>query len=284
MMRIVEPVRLARWPRARVLIVDGSAETRAAAGSALQTIDIVVAEASTGATAITAIHQRPFDLALVNARLPDTTGVDLMTTVKGRGIVLPWMLVGSALTPSTIVKAMRLGALDALEWPFDVATVVGTVLHDTATTAETAWPALPPPSSLAAPRSAAERWAVLVLRGCSADHDLKTIHEWAHAIGASYSTLTDGCRLAGIRPHDARDFLRILRALFLARGRFDNLVHGLSIADSRTAKTLFAKAGLELTHVSGTITLRDFIDRQRFVDPTSDPIAALLRLLDDTRH
>jgi hypothetical protein len=159
--------------------------------------------------------------------------------------------------------------------PFDIEKVVISALRDVST----GWPPLPAPSLLSRPKSAAERWACLVLRSCVAEHDLKTIRDWASVAGVSYSALTESCRLVGIRPHDARDFLRMLRALSHASGRIDNLEHGLDVNDHRTLKTLFERAGLPLGRATGTISLDEFIGRQQFVNPACEGVRLMLKMI-----
>ena len=265
--------------RASVLVVEGDARARHTTAAALRGIHIHVGEADTGAAAIALLRAQPFDLSLINVRLPDVSGLDLISILKRDRIVVPWLLMGTPLSAHVAVEAMRLGAVDAVESPFDVARVVTEVLNEITKDDLARWLRLPAPSRLTSPRSAAERWAFLVLRGCAAEYDLKTIHDWARVAGVSYSALTDSCRLAGIRPHDARDFLRILRALHHAGGRTSNLVHGLNVSDHRTVKTLLARAGL--TMGPATISLREFIERQEFVDPASEPIRVLLAVLEE---
>jgi hypothetical protein len=176
---------------------------------------------------------------------------------------------------------MRLGALDAVQLPADIEVVVLSALDGLARQGVVGWPRMCPMAALPSPRSAAERWAFLVLRGCSAPHDLKTIGDWASVAGISYSALTDSCRLVGIRPHDARDFLRMFRALWSANGQTTHLEHGLQVNDFRTLKTLFLRAGLTMGPAPAAISLSDFIAGQQFVDPASESVKAMRKMIDE---
>jgi CheY-like chemotaxis protein len=265
--------------RASVLVVEGDARERNAAVSALRGVHLRVGEADTGAVAIALLRARTFDLSLINVRLPDVSGLEVISVLRRDRISVPWLLMGAPLSAHSAVEAMRLGAVDAVESPFDIARVVTTALGGISASAFERWPPLPEPASLTSPRSAAERWAFLVLRGCAAQYDLKTIDEWARVAGISYSALTDVCRLAGIRPHDARDFLRILRALYHAQGRTADLVYGLNVSDQRTLRALLARAGLTIGPAA--MSLRDFIGRQHFVEPRCEPIRVLLAVLEN---
>lgn len=262
-------------PAVAVLVVDDSAASREMVGCVLRCLNIHISEADTGAAAIRALRSRRFDLALIDFRLPDISGLEVVIELKKDRISVPWLLMSGLMTPPLAVAAMRLGAIDAVELPFDIEKVVGSALRELSA----GWPRIPAPSLLSRPRSAAERWAFLVLRSCAAEHDLKTIRDWASVAGVSYSALTESCRLVGIRPHDARDFLRMLRALSHANGRLESLEHGLDVNDHRTLKTLFARAGVPLGYATGTISLCEFIDRQQFVNPACEGIRLLLKTI-----
>src|SRR5439155_18340596 len=79
-------------------------------------------------------------------------------------------------------------------------------MQSTSETAKQAqWPSLPIGLRFQTPRSASERWAYRVLKACGAEEDLTTIEQWALAVGASYSAMTEMSRIIGIKPKDARD-------------------------------------------------------------------------------
>jgi hypothetical protein len=199
--------------------------------------------------------------------------------LKKHRISVPWLLMSGWMTTSAAVEAMRLGALDVVDVPFDIEHVVTATLIGLSHRADARWPRVPPASELRGPRSAAERWACLVLRGCAAAHDLKTIRDWAAVAGVSYSALTESCRLAGLRPHDSRDFLRMLRVLFHQNGRLKDLEHGLDVNDHRTLKTLLARAGLTGSRDGAAISLRGFIDGQQFVDPACEAVRMMIKMI-----
>ena len=263
-----------------VLLVDDDSATRESAGQLLRRRTIHVYEADTGAAAIAALRARPFDLAVIDFRLPDISGLDVIVALKKDRVSVPWVLMSGWMTPPLAVEAMRLGALDAVQLPADIEVVVLSALHGLVKHEAAGWPRVCPRTvALPAPKSAAERWAFLVLRGCSAKHDLKTIRDWASVAGISYSALTDSCRLVGIRPHDARDFLRMLRALWGADGRTEHLEHGLQVHDFRTLKTLLLRAGLTVRRGSAEISLSEFIAGQQFVDPDSEAVKAMRKMI-----
>jgi DNA-binding response OmpR family regulator len=266
-------------PQASILFVDDDPATRATAGLVLRSLNFDVHEADSGAAAIAAIRTRRFDLALIDFRLPDVSGLGIIVELKRHRISVPWLLMSGWMTTPVAVEAMRLGAVDVVDVPFDIETVVTSALGTLSRRVSAGWPRVPPASLLRRPRSAAERWAGFVLRGCEADHDLKTIADWAAVAGVSYSALTENCRLVGIRPHDARDFLRMLRALFHQKGQLKDIEHGLNVNDHRTMKALLARASLTGTRAGGAISLRAFIDGQQFVDPECEAVRLLINMI-----
>jgi ActR/RegA family two-component response regulator len=265
---------------ASVLVVNDDPAARETVRLVLRRLNIQVHEADTGASAIAAMRARRFDLVLIDLRLPDISGLDVIAELKKSRVSVPWLLMSGWMTTSIAVEAIKLGAVDAVDLPFDIETVVVSALREVSRYDDLAeWPQLPPTSTLTSPKSSAERWAFLVLRGCRAEHDPKTIHEWASAVGVSYSVLKEICHLVGMRSHDARDFLRVLRALLWSMGHLEHLEHGLNVNDRRTLQALFQRAGFTAGPPTGAISLHEFVKRQRFVDPDSEAVKVLLKTI-----
>jgi hypothetical protein len=127
------------------------------------------------------------------------------------------------------------------------------------------------------PESAAERWALYVFRACAASGDLKTLEAWAGWVGVSYSSLRESCSLLGIRPHDARDLARMLRAVM--RSALDDCPPSalLDVSDSRTLNHLLQRAGVVGAR-GPEISVEQFLGAQQFV-PTGNAGLRVLRTL-----
>jgi hypothetical protein len=110
---------------------------------------------------------------------------------------------------------------------------------------------------------------------CQADRDPKTLQEWAHLAGLSYTSLRELCRMLGIRAHDARDLARMLRVLMLARRQRCPATVFLDVRDQRTLRLLLARAGLESPEVAMNRSLDEFLKGQRFVDARHPALRAL---------
>ena len=260
-------------PQADILVVDDEAEMRATVRLVLQRLNIRTFDADTGAAGIAAARLREFNLALIDFRLGDTSGLEVIKVLKRDRVRVPCILMSGWMTIPIAVEAMKLGAIDALSLPFDIETVLLAALKDLRTKAKAAWPRIPLAPVLRTPKSVAEKWAWLVLRACDTEHDLKTLGEWASLVGTSYSSLTAICRLVGVSPHDSRDFARVLRALIHSSGRLENLGLVLLVSDERTLDHILQRASFDRRRLTGTVSLHEFLDQQRFVQPGHEVLA-----------
>lgn len=184
--------------------------------------------------------------------------------------------MSGGMTVPLAVEAMRQGAIDAVTRPFDLEAVVMPALARMLNEHSTRWSTLPLIARLSTPRSATERWAHLVLKGCEADNDLKTLDDWALFVGVSYSALTEACRMARVKPHDARDFARCLRFLLHSGGRLDRVEDYLDVSDHRTLRALLERAGVTRQAPSKVMSPREFVEHQAFVDRRSNALAIIL--------
>jgi CheY-like chemotaxis protein len=132
------------------------------------------------------------------------------------------------------------------------------------------------------PRSAAERWAMLVLHACRSDGDLKTLADWAAFVGVSYSSLCEACRLIEVCPRDARDLVRVLRAIIKSTNDGVNPAVLLDVRDRRTLRTLQEKAGMVAQDICTSV--EQFLNDQQFVARDNVGFIVLRRLLDPERR
>ena len=119
---------------------------------------------------------------------------------------------------------------------------------------------------IADPVSTGERWASYVLGACKAERDPRTLGIWAHAVGVSYTTLCESCRLIGVRPRHARDFTRVLRVVVQPPLHSCQLASLLDISDQRTLQSILQNAGFQGdATISLQISVLSFLDRQQFI-------------------
>ncbi len=102
----------------RVLIVDDEKNIRATLSMCLEGMGCQVAAVSSGAAALSALQRQSFDLAFVDLRLQETSGLDLLPALLGQSPGLAIVLITAYGSFDTVVQAMRRGAMDFLPKPF----------------------------------------------------------------------------------------------------------------------------------------------------------------------
>ncbi len=102
----------------RVLLVEDSSSTALVYRSYLEG-DYNVTVAHTGSEALQAIAERAFDLLLLDVRLPDISGLEILQKVREYDAAIPVILMTAHGSVDVAVDAMRFGATDFLTKPFD---------------------------------------------------------------------------------------------------------------------------------------------------------------------
>lgn len=275
----------------RILVVDDDLATRDTITWAFNKRGVHVATAADGATGVALARSCRFDLMVLDLQLPDMLGVDVARTLRDVNAFVPFLLMSGFLTTDMTVAAMRLGAAHVLEKPVKIDQLEQVVLELLAkdepservcgaNRPNVGSPEVRRTSTGPSPGSAAERWARHVLEACHSQRDLPTLSDWARHVGASAGSLSETCYLVGIRPKDARDLLRLLRAVIRSR------VHGcepealLNVSDRRTLKMLFERGSLTIGIGREGPSPRRFLAEQRFVDTNNEALKMLCALLD----
>jgi DNA-binding response OmpR family regulator len=274
-----------RVENVRVLIVDDDLGTRETFDWALRADGIRVSTTACGAAAISLATSEQFDLLVIDLELPDMRGTDVVRALRARSVIAPFVLISAFLTTQMTVVAMRLGAYDVLDKPVSVDDLPDLVRTAVLASHEARLSSVPRSPRLKTLRhwtdvglgaSAAERWAFNVIKGCLATDDPKTLKLWADEASVSYTTLRESCALVGIRAHDARNLMRMLRAILHMSVDGSALDTLLDTGDSRTLAQLIETAGFESPADLQAASISDFFCRQRFVARAS-PALALLR-------
>lgn len=111
----------------RVLIVEDEKLIRWSLRQKLEARDYAVVDVEDGGSAIAELEKGPFDLILVDYKLPDMTGLDVLRKVRetDRDVVVIMMTAFSSI--ESAVDAMKLGAYDYVTKPFDMEHLLRTV-------------------------------------------------------------------------------------------------------------------------------------------------------------
>lgn len=112
----VMPARRASLPA--VLVVEDDAEVRALVSECLRLGGYETREAASGREAIGLAAEGDFDLAVVDLRLPDVTGFDLIRTLSEEG-ELPVLVLSGLGTAQERAAGIEAGADDYLAKPFE---------------------------------------------------------------------------------------------------------------------------------------------------------------------
>jgi hypothetical protein len=118
-----------------------------------------------------------------------------------------------------------------------------------------------------------------VLATCDAEHDPKTLADWARLAGVSRSTLCETCCILDIRPHDSRDFARVLRTLIQGARQHCPPEALLDISDRRTLSTIRERAGMKTIVELRTCGVGSFLRSQTFVPSASPGVRRVADLL-----
>ena len=101
-----------------ILVIDDDASLRRTLRTSLEVLGHQAAEARDGAEALELLGRRPFEMALLDLRLAQEHGLDLLPRLLGLAPGLHVVVVTAYATIETAVEAMRRGAFDYLPKPF----------------------------------------------------------------------------------------------------------------------------------------------------------------------
>ena len=103
----------------RILIVDDEPAVLALLRRILSTEDAEILAVRTGAQALEDARQTRLDLVILDVRLPDVSGLEVLRRVRRIDEFVPVIMVTSYGSAETVRASMRLGAFDYFTKPFD---------------------------------------------------------------------------------------------------------------------------------------------------------------------
>ncbi len=104
---------------ARILIADDQDMMRDSLAGILSREGYEVVAAADGAAAVARLGAARFDLLITDLRMPKVTGLELLAEAKRLRPEMPVVLMTAFASISTAVEAMKLGAYDYIQKPFD---------------------------------------------------------------------------------------------------------------------------------------------------------------------
>jgi NtrC-family two-component system response regulator AlgB len=110
-------------PPLRALVVDDEKNIRATLALCLEGLGCTVQQASTADAAVEALHHSASDIAFVDLRLGDASGLDLIPRLLAERPSLDVVVITAYATFDTAVEAIRRGARDYVPKPFTPAQI-----------------------------------------------------------------------------------------------------------------------------------------------------------------
>jgi two-component system nitrogen regulation response regulator GlnG len=107
----------------RILVVDDEESIRWVLERACAQHGHAVVAVETGSAALAALREEPFDVALVDIRLPDVSGLEVVSQARAAGVETLFIVITAQNTMQNAVEATKRGAYDYLTKPFDLAQV-----------------------------------------------------------------------------------------------------------------------------------------------------------------
>ncbi|HEX6904595.1 MAG TPA: sigma-54 dependent transcriptional regulator [Thermoanaerobaculia bacterium] len=103
--------------RASVLVVDDESAIRDSLHMILEYEGYRVEEAASGSQALTRIADRPPDAVILDIKMPEMDGLELLKALRDRGYDMPVLMISGHADVATAVEATRRGAYDFFEKP-----------------------------------------------------------------------------------------------------------------------------------------------------------------------
>jgi DNA-binding NtrC family response regulator len=105
--------------KASILVVDDEEVVRRSYARILGEMDCDAQAAADGEQALHAMEQRPFDVVLLDLRMPGAQGLDVLKAIKRRWPASEVVIITGYPTVESARQALQLGACDYLAKPAD---------------------------------------------------------------------------------------------------------------------------------------------------------------------
>lgn len=113
--------------RKLVHIVDDEEAIRRSASFMLKTSGYAVETWATGVAFLKEIRHLPQGCVLLDVRMPEMDGLDVQQALLERGVTMPVIILTGHADVSIAVRAMKAGAVDFLEKPFEKAVLISAI-------------------------------------------------------------------------------------------------------------------------------------------------------------
>ncbi len=111
----------------RVLVVDDEESIRWVLGRCLEKAGYSVEYGKNGSHAIEKVDSDHFSLIILDIKMPDSNGLEVLHELRSKGIDTPVIIITAQNTVKNAIEAMKRGAYDYIAKPFDLDEVKLTV-------------------------------------------------------------------------------------------------------------------------------------------------------------
>lgn len=114
-------------PKRTIHLVDDEESIRKSAGFLLKTSGFIVEVYPSGVAFLKAVKSVEPGCILLDIRMPEMDGLEVQETLAERGITMPVIVLTGHGDVSIAVRAMKAGAVDFLEKPFEKAALLASI-------------------------------------------------------------------------------------------------------------------------------------------------------------
>jgi DNA-binding response OmpR family regulator len=111
----------------RILVAEDEENTRRATLRSLQLAGYYVEGAVNGSEAITKLNESDFDLLLLDIRMPDMDGIEVMNRLEKTGRSIPIIILTAYATLESAISAVKAGAVDYLIKPQHIQEILAAI-------------------------------------------------------------------------------------------------------------------------------------------------------------
>jgi DNA-binding response OmpR family regulator len=233
---LLRPAPTRRSTSTAILIVDDDLDTREMLAAVLHQAGFAVTTCASGQQAADAMTRSDFSLVLLDLRLGNENGLDVLAVLHRIRPETPIVVLTGFASIQSAVHAVKLGAMDYIEKPVVGVNLVALVKR---------FVRAEPVDGATCAAHAGARWAQAVMGVVHSPEDPRTVSEWGQAIGAGEGTVRNWCHTARLSPKRSLTLARLLRALYLSRSRKWVPEQLLNIVDRRTLNRMLAQGGVD---------------------------------------
>jgi DNA-binding NtrC family response regulator len=113
--------------RTNILVVDDDMHMRLALKESLSKAGYTISLAEDGMAAVECVRKSPCDLIITDVRMPRKNGLELLQSIRAGESLVPVILITGYGTVNDAVTAIKGGAFDYIQKPFDTETLYGVV-------------------------------------------------------------------------------------------------------------------------------------------------------------